>query len=532
MKDLRRYLWQKHRRAEPGPSEAVVAHGEAAPLLAMKGMSKRFPGILALDEVSLDLRRGEVLAIVGENGAGKSTLLKILGGAIAADAGEIHLGGRPVDVPNVAAAKALGIALIHQELMLAPNLDVAGNVFLGNECRGGILPRIDRSRMKAEAQSLLERVGLAIPADTCLRHLTTGQRQMVEIAKALAQNARILILDEPTSSLTPQEAERLFEIIENLRRSGVAVIYVSHRIEEVLRLAERILVLRDGRRVGELDPRAASHDEIVSLMVGREFRTWFPRHEAPPGAPLLEVDSLVVPGAPAAVTFQVRRGEILGFAGLVGSGRTELMRVLFGLDRSLGGTMRLEGAAYHPRNTEDAIRHGVYLVPEDRKREGLILPMSVAQNVSLPNIANYRPRWWLSRRQEERVSRSQVARLHIKTRDVREKVFSLSGGNQQKVVLAKWLAMKPKVLILDEPTRGIDVGAKAELYRQFAALADAGVAIVMVSSEMEEVVGMSDRVVVMQERRIVGILPRQQATPANIGALMTGNRPAAREQER
>jgi ribose transport system ATP-binding protein len=495
--------------------------------LEMCAITKRFPGVVALSDVSLHVRGGEVLSLMGENGAGKSTLMKILGGAYPPDAGELRIDGNPVVFRGVADAKKRGIALIHQELMLAPNLDIAGNIYLGNEPRcWGVMRCMNRPTMVGMAQALLDRVGLDLPADTPVSRLTAGQMQMVEIAKALSINARAIIMDEPTSSLTAGESEHLFKIVATLKRDGIAVIYISHRMEEVLRLSDRITVLRDGKYVGDLPGADATHDKIVSMMVGRAFTSRFPdRPETPPGtgeAPLFKAENLVVPGTRRGVSFDAQRGEILGFAGLVGAGRTELMQVLFGVDPALGGEMWLNGLPYAPRWTRDAIRKGVYLAPEDRKHHGLVLPMSVAQNTSLPDIANYRPRGWLNRRRERQVAAAEVARMRIKTPSVDRKVVNLSGGNQQKVVLGKWLAMNPKLLILDEPTRGIDVGAKAEIYRTMSELAASGITIIMVSSDMEEVLGMSDRVVVMHERKIMGILPRRDATQDRIGSLMTG----------
>ncbi|HZK81231.1 MAG TPA: sugar ABC transporter ATP-binding protein [Humisphaera sp.] len=494
-------------------------------LLQMRGITKRFPGVVALQDVQLSLRAGEVLALMGENGAGKSTLMKILGGAHQPDAGEILIDGKPVVLHEIAEAKRQGIALIHQELMLAPNLDIAGNIFLGNEKNAGSsIAWLDRSGMRKRADALLKRVGLDLPSTTPVSRLTAGQMQMVEIAKALSQNARMIIMDEPTSSLTLGEARQLFKIIDDLRQGGIGVVYISHRMEEVLQVADRITVLRDGKWVDDLSAAEATQEKIVAMMVGRPLSAWFPDRVARvPGEVILAVNELVIPGARAAVSFDVRRGEIFGFAGLVGSGRTELMEVLFGIHRPLAGGMRLEGEPYHPHGARDAIDHGVYLAPEDRKRNGLILPMTVAQNISLPDIANYGGwAWTLMRAKEKKIAEAEVSRMRIKTDSVTRKVVNLSGGNQQKVVLGKWLAMQPKVLILDEPTRGIDVGAKAEIYRHMAALAQSGIAIIMVSSDMEEVLGMSDRVAVMRERRIERILPREQATQERIAALMTG----------
>jgi ribose transport system ATP-binding protein len=511
------------------------------PLLEMRGITKRFPGVVALQDVSLTLRPGEVLALMGENGAGKSTLMKILGGAYAPDGGRIAVGGREVVLDGVKAAKRLGIALIHQELMLAPNLDVAGNIFLGNEraARGGAggggryLAPLPRGRMREIAAGLMRRVGLTVSPSTPVSLLTAGQMQMVEIAKALSADARVIIMDEPTSSLTAGESEQLFKIIRQLRADGIGIIYISHRMEEVLALSDRITVLRDGKYVGDLLRADATHDKIVAMMVGRELSNQYfppkPDHPAA-GQPVLVVRDLVVPGAPAGVSFTAFRGEILGFAGLVGAGRTELMQTLFGVTPALGGSITLDGQPFLPRSTRDAIARGVYLAPEDRKRHGLVLPMTVAQNTSLPDVANYGAWGWLDRAAERRVAEAEVARLRTKTPSVHQKVVNLSGGNQQKVVLGKWLAMNPRVLILDEPTRGIDVGAKAEIYRHMAALAAQGITILMVSSDMEEVIGMSDRVVVMHERRIKGELTRESLTQQRIATMMTGRTAAADER--
>jgi ribose transport system ATP-binding protein len=520
-----------------------------APLLQMRGITKRFPGVTALADVSLTLRSGEVLALMGENGAGKSTLVKILGGAQLPDEGEILIDGQHVVLDNVGEAKRRGIALIHQELMLAPNLDIAANIFLGNEAAPrapNLFAPLRRRAFNRRAQALLARTGLALPPTTPVSTLTAGTMQMVEVAKALSQGARIIIMDEPTSSLTAGESAHLFAIIGQLKADGIGIIYISHRMEEVLALADRITVLRDGRYVGELARAEATTDAIVAMMVGRELKgQYFPAKAPVPvpspvgvgvgvaetvaeGAaaeprPVLTVDNLRVPGTRAGVSFTARPGEILGFAGLVGSGRTELMETIFGVRPAESGTMTLAGRPFAPRSPRDAIAGGVYLAPEDRKRHGLVLPMSVAENTSLPSVGAYNRWGWLDRATERRVAAAEVARLRTKTPSIRQKVVNLSGGNQQKVVLGKWLAMSPKVLILDEPTRGIDVGAKAEIYRHMAALAAQGIAIIMVSSDMEEIIGMSDRVVVMHERRIRGELARDQLTQERVARLMTGH---------
>jgi ribose transport system ATP-binding protein len=509
----------------------VIVSEAPAQLLAMSAITKRFPGVIALQGVSLSLAAGEVLALVGENGAGKSTLMKILGGALRPDDGTITLDGRAVRLSSVREAKRHGIALIHQELMLAANLDIAANIFLGNERPGGgWLGPLPRQELNARAEQLLRRVGLERKPTTPVSALTAGQMQMVEIAKALSLNARVLIMDEPTSSLTTRESEHLFAIINKLQADGMGIIYISHRLEEVLTLSDRIAVLRDGRRVGEFARAEANLDEIVAKMVGRELSAqYFPKaHERAPGEPVLVVSKLLVPGAPAPVSFSAREGEILGFAGLVGSGRTELMQSIFGVTPALSGTMSLAGAAFAPRSAREAIDRGVFLAPEDRKRHGLVLGMSIAENTSLPDIASY-SRWgWLNRRTEARVAHAEMLRLRTKAPSIRQRTVNLSGGNQQKVVLGKWLAMQPRVLILDEPTRGIDVGARAEIYRHMAALTKQGIVILMVSSDMEEIIGMSDRVVVMHERRIVAVLPKQGLKQERIASLMAGQ--GAREE--
>jgi len=498
----------------------------------MQGITKRFPGVVALHNVSLWLKAGEVLAVMGENGAGKSTLMKVLGGVYQPDEGEISIGGNVVSLGSVREAKTQGIALIHQELMLAPNLDITSNIFLGNEgVKAGLLGPLNRRAMNVKAAELIARVGLRMPVTTDVSRLTAGQMQMVEIAKALSTKARIIIMDEPTSSLASAESEQLFKIIHQLRSDGIGIIYISHRMGEVLELSDRITVLRDGRYVGDLDREEATHDKIVAMMVGRELSNQYfpPKRDRTGGEPVLEVEELRVPGAPSPASFTARRGEILGFAGLIGAGRTELMESIFGVRPALSGRMRLLGRDYLPKTPRDAINAGVYLAPEDRKKHGLVLPMSVAQNTSLPNIRSYAAFGRLNRRAEQVVAEKGVERLRTKTPSIRQAVVNLSGGNQQKVVLAKWLAMDPKVLILDEPTRGIDVGAKAEIYRHMAELADQGITILMVSSDMEETIGMSDRVVVMHERRLKGVLERHELTQLAIAGLMTGKPDAAGE---
>jgi ribose transport system ATP-binding protein len=494
------------------------------PLLEMEGIVKRFPGVVALSGVSLKLHAGEVLALMGENGAGKSTLMKVLGGATAPDEGQIKIDGQPIHLRSVADAKKLGIALIHQELMLAPNLSIADNIFLGGERHGwGPLFKLRQREMNQVARQLLQRVGLNLPSTAAVSTLTAGQMQMVEIAKALSLRARMIIMDEPTSSLTLGESEQLFSIIHQLKKEGIGIIYISHRLEEVLHLADRITVLRDGKNVGDVSAKNATHDGVVSMMVGRQYMHRFPdRLDELSSDESLVVDDLRVPGAPFGVTFSAKRGEVLGFAGLVGAGRTELMECIFGVTPPLSGRMLLDGQKYLPHRPSDAIARGIYLAPEDRKRHGVVLPMTIAQNMSLPDVNHYAPLGFLNRKRERQVADIEVKRMAIRTPSIFQKVVNLSGGNQQKVVLGKWLAMRPKILILDEPTRGIDVGAKAEIYNQIAKLAASGITILMVSSDMEEILGMSDRVVVMHERAIAGIVPRKQLSEERVASLMAG----------
>jgi ribose transport system ATP-binding protein len=514
------------------PDMTDIETPEPVPLLRMAGIVKRFPGVVALSGVHLKAYAGEVLALMGENGAGKSTLMKILGGAYQPDEGEIQIDGKTVVFDSVRTAKKLGIALIHQELMLAPNLDITANIFLGSEPKPvGLFSPVSRGQLNAIAAELMARVGLTMRPTTPVASLTVGEMQMVEIAKALSVNARVIIMDEPTSSLTAGESARLFKIIEQLKSQGIAVIYISHRMEEVFKLADRITVLRDGKYVGDVTRAQASHEKIVAMMVGRELSANYfpPKASVPLDNPVLIVRDLLVPGTPAPVSFTAYRGEILGFAGLVGAGRTELMQTIFGVTPALAGNMILEGEPYAPRKTQHAIARGVSLAPEDRKRNGLVLPMSIAQNISLPDVRNYAALGFLNRAKERSVATTEVSRFRVKAPSVNTLAVNLSGGNQQKVVLGKWLAMNPRVLILDEPTRGIDVGAKAEIYRHMSNLASQGITILMVSSEMEEVIGMSNRVVVMHERRVKGILGASELTQERIAQLMTGNSKVKKE---
>jgi len=489
-------------------------HPMATPTLKLSGICKRFPGVVALDDVSLSVDAQEVVALIGENGAGKSTLMKILGGVYQPDAGLIEIEGKPVTIATVADAVALGIGFVHQELNVLDNLDVAANMFLGREpLWGGPLRLVDRRTMAAQSERYLRRLGLNVSPHTPVRQLSLAHRQVVEIAKALSQNARILILDEPTSALTAAETERLLSTVKDLRSHGVSVIYISHRLNEIGQIADRVVVLRDGRNAGSLDRGQISHDNMVRLMVGRELKNFYVPPSATSRHPRLEVRDFRTAARPRhAVSFEAFAGEILGIAGLVGAGRSELAQAIFGADAAIEGRLLLDGQPLSIRGPKDAIRAGIYLVPEDRRHTGLITQMSVRENVTLPGLWRYTRLALISRRDELAESNTQIQSLRVKTPSPEARAANLSGGNQQKVVLGKWLALAPKVLIVDEPTRGIDVGAKAEIYRLLRALADQGVAVIAISSDMEEVLGISDRVAVMREGRLAGILPRDRCS--------------------
>jgi ribose transport system ATP-binding protein len=497
-------------------------------------ISKSFPGVHALMDVELCLATGEVLCVVGENGAGKSTLMKILGGVQTADAGEIRMEGQRVEIDGVDRAVQLGITLIHQELNLAQSLDVAGNLFLGREPRwGGPLGLIDR-RIFRDAEACMRRLGLDCSPRTSVSRLSIGQQQLVEIARALSLESRVLIMDEPTSSLTRRETERLFEVIRDLKRDGVSVLYISHRLAEVREIADRVTVLRDGRNAGELARDEISHASIVQLMVGRELKQFFHRPAlaavpsettAPPGAtvPVLEAKGLRLTRAQRrAIHFVVRPGEIVGLAGLMGAGRTELAEALFGIRPLAAGEVRLDGRAIRLRSPADAIRAGIVLAPEDRRSQGLLLAQTIRQNIGLPSLDRLNRFGLVARKHERALAERMRQRLNIGTSNVEKLAGLLSGGNQQKVVLAKWLARSPRLLILDEPTRGIDVGAKAEIYSLVRQLTAEGVGVLMVSSDLEEILGVSDRVLVMHQGELVGDLPRERMSEQAVMHLATG----------
>ncbi|MEX0954060.1 MAG: sugar ABC transporter ATP-binding protein [Rhizobiaceae bacterium] len=492
--------------------------------ISLSGISKFYPGVVALDDVSLHVEAGEVVGLVGENGAGKSTLMKVLGGGVAPERGTIVINGEDYDSLTPSEAADLGIAFVHQELNLFDNLDVAANVYIGREPHGyGFLRLIDNAKLNGEVQSLLDRLGAAFFPTTSVAKLSLAQQQMVEIAKVLSVDARMVIFDEPTSSLPIAETEKLLEVIAGLKEHGIAVIFISHRLHEIVAACDRVVVLRDGRLAGSLQGDEIEHDAMVRLMVGRDLKVTYSPPAAPPGDAVLSARGIRTGTYPyKEIDLDLHSGEILGLAGLVGAGRTELARVLFGIDGLLGGVIRLDGEEIHFASSADAVKAGVFLVPEDRKGAGLLLDMTIAENISLPDLASYSRNFLVSREAERKRAERSRTDLDIRAPGVDIRTGALSGGNQQKVVLAKWLAMDPKVMIFDEPTRGIDIGAKAEIYRLMRNLADSGVAVLVISSDMEEVIGVSDRVAVMHEGGISGILDRAWANEENILSLAVG----------
>lgn len=491
--------------------------------LRLDGITKVYPGVVALKDVSLSIGAGEVVGLIGENGAGKSTLMKILGGVIAPTEGTITIDGQPSSSLSVAASQEAGIAFVHQELNVFDNLDVTANIFLGREKTTGPLRLVDRAAMAAAVQPLLDRVGAHFAPHTPVEALSLAERQLLEIAKALAVDARLVIMDEPSSSLTLSETQTLLRVISDLKAHGIAVVFISHRLSEVEQCVDRVVTLRDGRLVGELARSQINHDTMIRMMIGRDLKSLYTPPAIPTGEPLLSLRNIGTTAHPAsAASFDVYRGEILGLAGLIGAGRTELAEAVFGVGGKLTGTVELCGSALDAKVPSDAIQAGLYLVPEDRKRAGLILEFEILENVTLANLPSFVSRGLISRKRQTAVAEDQRRKLSIKTPDVRRSTAEMSGGNQQKIVLAKWLSMKPRVIIFDEPTRGIDVGAKSEIYRLMRALADNGVGVVMISSDMEEVIGVSDRIVVMKQGAVAGTLLRHDFSEHNILTLAVG----------
>lgn len=485
--------------------------------LELAGITKVYPGAIALNDIAMSIRGGEVVGLIGENGAGKSTLMKVVSGAIAPDEGCIVIDGQEVSHLTPARVNQLGIALVHQELNPFSNLDVTANVLLGREMRRGPFGFLDQAAMQERVAPILEMLGTRFGPKDAVSELSLADQQLLEIARALSINLRLLILDEPTSSLTLSETNRLLEVIKKLRADGVAVLFITHRLAEIEEVADRVVVLRDGRNAGELLKDDIDKDTMVRMMIGRDVSQFYEKSDNEPGETVLELKGLRTSAYPhQSVDLSLRAGEITCLAGLVGAGRTELARVIFGIDPIEGGTIEMSGEAIAGGSVPAAIAAGICLVPEDRKGEGLFLDFAVMENIAIPSHEALARHGFVDTETVTQLADDSRKKLQIKASGLNRAVAELSGGNQQKVVLAKWLAMNPKLIILDEPTRGIDVGAKAEVYHLMQELAGQGVAILMISSDMEEVIGISDRVAVMCRGRISGILGRTELTEENI----------------
>jgi ribose transport system ATP-binding protein len=491
-------------------------------VLEMRGIVKTYPGVHALKGVDFDVLPGEVHALVGENGAGKSTLMKIMAGAETMDSGEVRLDGQPVTIDSPHRAMDLGINIIYQEFNLVPYLSVAENIFLGREPKAAIPGFVDFRRMHEEAQRLMDSLGVKVNVRTEVARLSIAQQQMVEIAKATSKNSRVIAMDEPSATLTDHELRNLFDLIRTLKERGVGIIYISHRMEEIFEIADRVTVMRDGERVGTHSVRELTREDIIRMMVGRELKETKFNRAATIGKPLLEVRGLTRHGVFRDISFQVRAGEILGIGGLVGAGRTEVARAIFGADPLDAGEILIDGQPVRIANPRDAIRHGVGLVTEDRKSQGLVLGMAVRENVTLANLGALTAAGFVRAGEERGVAEKYVKDLGVRTPSIEQTVRNLSGGNQQKVVLSKWLYTDSRVLIFDEPTRGIDVGAKDEIYELMNALAEQGKAMIMISSELPELLRMSDRILVMHEGVITGELSGEKATQEAVMHLATG----------
>jgi rhamnose transport system ATP-binding protein len=485
-------------------------------VLELSGISKRFAGIVALNKVGLSVRAGEVMALIGENGAGKSTLVKTLTGIYTPDEGSIRLGGEEMKFTSAQDAQRAGITAVHQETVMFDELTVAENIYVGRQpSRGG---RIDWKRIEAEAEKLFERLEVSLPVRARVKDLSVAQRHFVEIARALSQDARVVILDEPTASLSQREIHELYRIIGQLRAADTAVIFISHKFDEIFTVADRYTVLRDGQFIADGALADISESELVALMVGRTVQNAYPKADVAPGEVLLEVEKLCHPTEFDNVSFQLRRGEILGFYGLVGAGRSEVMQALFGLTGNVSGSVTLEGKPVRIGCPQDAIAHGIAYVPEDRQHQGAHLSLPIMQNITLPILS--RIGFFLRKRRAEEcaIARHFSEQLELKASHLTQNVSELSGGNQQKVVLGKWLATQPKVIILDEPTKGIDIGSKAAVHRFVSQLVEKGLSVILVSSELPEVLGLADRVVVMHQGHVKQVFSREEATPESVVA--------------
>lgn len=486
-------------------------------VLELNGISKSFPGVKALDGMQLKIFAGEVHALMGENGAGKSTLMNIINGSYQKDSGEIRIDGAPVEIHSIRDAAALGISMIHQELNYVPALSVADNIFLGKEFVQG--QWLKKQKMLAFTKDLLDEMEIQLNPTSKMCDLSVSQQQMVEIARAVSNNARVLIMDEPTSAITSEEVRVLFKIIEKLREKCVAIIYITHKMDEVFQIADRVTVMRDGCYINSLPREQVTESELISMMVGRKIGDMFPKSNTPTQEALFQVEHLSG-GRFTDISFTLNRGEILGVAGLMGAGRTEIMRAIFGLDPLNDGTIRLKGKQLHIRNSRDALNQGIGYVSEDRRSVGLVLGMTVRENITMSNLRSYCKHGWIRSREEKRVAEAQIHEFAIKTPSAEQIAANLSGGNQQKIVLAKTLLCLPEVIILDEPTRGIDVGAKAEIHKMISELAQQGKGVILISSEMPEILGMSDRIVVIHEGKKKGELLRKDASQQAIMEMM------------
>ena len=478
-------------------------------VLQMKGVKKYFPGVKALDGVDFELHKGEIHALLGENGAGKSTLIKILTGIYSMTEGSIHIKGEEVHMKSVKDARECRIAAIHQEICLVPYISVARNVYLGRELKTK-LGLMDDKTMEEETQKLLDRLGMDIDASKEVRQYSIAQQQLIEIAKALALDAEILLMDEPTSSLTEKEVVKLFETIRRLKENGTSIIYISHRMDELFQLSDRVTVLRDGQYIGTYVTAETTREELVAAMVGRQLTEFYVKDSVPQSEVFMEVKNLTRSGVFNDVSFTLRKGEILGVSGMVGAGRSEVARAIVGIDPKDGGQVLLEGKQLSIQKPKDAIDAGIVLIPENRKEEGLVLENSVRFNTTLAVLKDFIRGVIWNRKKEEEIVAEHVNSLKIRTPHFEQLILNLSGGNQQKVVIAKWLATEPKVLIMDEPTRGVDVGAKAEIYTIMNTLAKQGISIIMISSDLPEIINMSDRVLVMREGNLAAILEKDQ----------------------
>lgn len=488
-------------------------------ILSLEHITKIYPGVVALNDVSVSFKAGEIHAIMGENGAGKSTMIKIIAGAIKADRGTITVDGKQITNMTPALARDCGIGVIYQEFNLVPSLSVARNICLGDKVGGRFLPNFQKMREKAQA--IFKELGVDIDPDVQVAELSTAKQQLVEIAKAMAKDAKILIMDEPSAALAMAEVENMLKIVMRLKEKGVTVLYISHRMDEVFRIADRVTILRDGCYVGTKSREEASRKELINLMVGRELSEDFPSRQVTLGPVVLEVEHLTGNGD-RDISFSLRKGEILGLAGLVGAGRTELAKVIYGAAKKTGGRILVNGREVEIRNPRQAIEHGIGLIPEDRKREGVFLEYSIRWNIPIMSMKRLSRFTVINRKKVEEVVEQYTSLLRIKTPDMDQLVRNLSGGNQQKVVLAKTLAAQTDIIIFDEPTRGIDVGAKQEIYHLMNELVSQGISIIMISSEMEELIGMSDRILVLYEGRMTGEVNREEFSQKRIMELASG----------